>query len=311
MYFSSSTSVLQQTLARIESPRERWKLRVGNFLFPRQTTRWLSFVNQHAVLSGVASNFPKLLTKIYRPYSSKQLNCQARVDSLIEHYQLTEELGLASLLISASKRELPLADVRPNAQSALTVELSVIRHGHREGELGLHLSWRNESVYSLTCSFYRAGAGIGLHVAKIQGAATANTRELIRDATKACFGARPHSILLEIAEQLANSLGCKEMVLVGNKNRVALNPMRRRRISANYDVLWLELGATPTSCGNFRLAMGRPVEQDLLSVPSKKRAQCRRKYQLLDQIREQVSASIAQYQPLPASYPGLISKIAA
>ncbi len=297
---TASAIAYQSILSQVGSARERWKLKIGKLLFPTPTSQWVHFVHAHPHLSKEVANFPKLVTKIFRPYVSRQFNCQRRVDHLIQHYKLVDQLGLGSLMRVAAQQPLLLAHLETKFQQPLELQLSVISQGHREGEIGLHLIWQGESIFSLTCSLIQWHGGVALKVAKIQGAAHPEARGWIRDATKACHGARPASLLLQAAQTLGRVMGCHQVVLIGNQNRVALNPFRRWKINANYDALWEEHEATLMDNGNYLLHTATASAVDFNQVPSQKRAQVRRKVELLDQLKSQLSANMARLQTAPA-----------
>lgn len=287
-----STAFFEEILARIEPRRERWKLQIGKLFFPKQTTRWLRYVHAHPHLFGQIQHFPKLLTKIYRPYVSKDFNCQSRVDHLIAHYELVERLKLSSLISKALNHELVLADLQSATHPSLKVILGAVRHGHREGEIEFQLQWQDATIFSMTCSLMTTSTGLALKIAKVQGSANAHAREAIKSATKACFGARPQTVLLQVAQAFGDVVGCQQIILIGNQNRVALNPMRRRKITSNYDTMWLEHGASPNQTGDFSLPTARQRQVDLSDVPSNKRSQYRKRYDLFASLQAQVARCV-------------------
>jgi uncharacterized protein VirK/YbjX len=79
---------------------------------------------------------------------------------------------------------------------------------------------------------------------------------------------------------------------VSNQHRIALNLWRRWHISADYDQLWTELGALPGPDGDYRLDCLREPSIDLASLPSKKRAEARRREALLRSACASVAASL-------------------
>lgn len=289
----TSTAFFEEILSLVEPRRERWKLKLGKFFYPEQTHRWLRYVHSHPELLGQVNHFPKLLTKIYRPYVSKKFNCHGRVDHLISHYELLEQLNLSKLISHALRHELILASMADKFNHPLKVVLTAIRHGHREGEIEFQLKWQEAVIFSMTSSLMSTNTGLALKIAKVQGSAEPHAREAIRLATKACFGARPQTVLLQIAQAFAEVIGCPNIILIGNQNRVSLNPMRRRKISSNYDAMWIEHGAVPTQNGDFNLASNVQRNLDLTEIPSHKRSQYRKRFALFEDFQSQVSFNLA------------------
>lgn len=292
----SPVSFFEEILSRVESRRERWKLKIGKLFFPKQTNRWLRYVHSHPHLLSQVTHFPKLLTKIYRPYVSQRLNCHGRVEHLIGHYELAEKLNLSALIGQAATQELVLANLQENLKQPVQVVLGAIRHGHREGELEFQLKWQDAIIYSMTCSLTSTSTGLALTVAKIQGASDQHTKEAIKSATKACFGARPQTVLLSVAQAFGAALSCQEIILIGNQNRVSLNPIRRRKIKSNYDAIWLEHGAAVHHSGDFSLPSEMKPLFDLATVPSHKRSQYRKRNDMFETLQSQVSDCVHRNQ---------------
>jgi len=102
---------------------------------------------------------------------------------------------------------------------------------------------------------------------------------------------------LEAAKNFAFVIGCKAIILVGNNNRVALNPLRRRRISADYDGMWVEHGAMPMSNGDFQITKLEDDHLNALSeVASHKRSMYRNRYKLFTEINDQMKVAILHFR---------------
>jgi len=282
-----------EVLEKISNSRERWKIKLGKLIFPKQTLRWIRYVHKHSYLMSTVSDFPKLLTKIYRPYVDRSYDCKGRVDHLIQHYELAEKLNLDNLISKAIDQALIIFDSQTKNGQVFQILFKAITDGHREGEIEFQLNWDGKIIYTLTCSFVQLDVGLALKVAKIQGSSLDSAKDLIKDLTKASYGARPQTLLLEAAKNFAFVIGCKAIVLVGNNNRVALNPLRRRRISADYDGVWVEHGAMPLSNGDFQITK---LEDDYLNalseVASHKRSMYRNRYKLFEDINSQIKSAI-------------------
>lgn len=289
---STTPAFFEEVIARVKPRRERLKLKIGKLLFPEQTHRWLRYVHGHPQLLNQVAHFPKLLTKIYRPYVSKKFRCHDRVDHLITHYELIDKLNLSNLIGRALSHELVLVNLQGAIDHPLRVVLGAVSHGHREGEIEFQLKWLDICIFSMTCSLMATATGVALKIAKVQGSSDTHARELIKSATKACFGARPQTLLLQVVQAFGDSAGCQEIVLVGNQNRVSLNPVRRRKISSNYDEIWLEHGAIPNPTGDFSLPSVTQRKLDLTKVPSHKRSQYRKRYALFESVELQVKVSV-------------------
>ena len=273
-------------------PRERLKLALGRLLFPRQTQAWLSFLQSDALLWRQVPVFPKLVTRIYRPYALRTLSSRQRVEHMIGHYRALHDLGLRGLLERSVEQPLKLLDLSTKNKAAALLQLVSVHDGHREGEAHLQLIWNGHRLYALSFLLRAHGDGCELLVTRLQGPNHAQAREQIREATKGLHGLRPATLMVQAVRQLASSMGCARVLLVSHRLRVTLNPMRRWKIPANLESLWLELGARPRTDGLFELSTQVQVSQDFSDVASSKRAEARRKADLLLQTLQAIDANI-------------------
>lgn len=253
------------------------KLWVGQLFSPRATARWLNFVQSHEVLLPYAARFPRLITRIYRPYAFRPMHCGQRVDLMIGHYHWLERLGLSALLAQSVDKGWTLAEVETKSGEKTTLQLHAIHDGHREGEMSLQLHWGDDFLFTLNFVLIDHAGGCGLLITRLQGKLNEDGREKIRLATKSMYGMRPTILLLQAARQLAHSAGCVQVLLVSNQQRVALNPMRRFRIKADNEGLWKDLGAAQQTDGFFSISPQVVVPQDFSDVASNKRAEAKRK----------------------------------
>lgn len=264
--------------------KTRAKLFLGGLIHPRSSARWLNFVQHSDILREAIHALPVAASKIYRPYLTRRLSCAARVDVLINHYAFLSRMGLSDLVRQAALNDVALATLSCKSGALAQVDLSAVHDGHREGELCLKLHYQGVQIYAASLVFMRVNGQPQLMVGRLQGNACPAARDLVREATRDLFGARPGALLIALARHLAHRLGCARVVLVSNQNRIAINLWRRWRISADYDRLWTELGALPRADGNFEIAPLPSPQVDIDALPSKKRSEARRKLALLEQL---------------------------
>lgn len=272
--------------------REHAKWWVGRLFYPQATARWLNFVQAHAVLLPYVARFPRLVTRIYRPYGYRPLRCGQRVDLMIGHYQWLERLGLAPLLTRCIENGWCQAEVDTKSGEKTSLHLNAIHDGHREGKMSLQLHWAEHFLFTLNFVLVQDAEGCALLVTRLQGKDIEHGREKIRLATKSMYGMRPAALLLQAARQWAHSAGCSNVLMVSNHQRVALNPMRRFKIKSNNDALWKDLGAVQRPDGFFCIGTEVPLPQDFSDVASSKRAEAKRKAELTDRLLTRLATSI-------------------
>lgn len=273
-------------------PRERVKMVIGHLLYPASTRQWISFVRSHAVLWSQLPDFPKLLTRIYRPYGFRTLSCQQRVEMMIRHYEVLHQHGLLTLLKRSAVQPLLIGQVQTKSKDTAQLYLQSLRDGHREGEMSLQLFLGDHFLYSLTFSLIGEPSAPDMVVTRLQSNKLDDAKDLIRTATKSFHGYRPSMLLLQAARHFAHLSGCQRVLLVSNRQRVALNPVRRLKIKTDLEGLWRDLGATSQADGFFTLSPIVSLPQDFSDVPSNKRAEAKRKAALAADLLQALSVSM-------------------
>jgi uncharacterized protein len=282
--------------------KERFKRLLGSWLHRHQTQRWHQYVQSQPLLKQASQENPHLLSKIYRPYISTSLNCKGRVDALINHYDTLQHLGLTDLTGLASQSMLVLHEGLSKSGHLYQIALTAVHSGHREGELCLHLFFQNECLYVLNFSLVSHHGATNqtlftrIIVGRLQGAASPQAKELVRLATREFYACRPSMLLLHAVRNIGCVLGCADLLLVSNRQRVTLNPWRRYKIQANYNQTWLEAGAVQQDNSYFQLAPVGSPEIDLEQIASKKRSEAKKKSALLNAVFESLKQKLTELQ---------------
>ena len=281
-------SLLSRTTAAL-------KLHLRAMTCPRLTRGWLEVLNSHPALRELAAHQPRLIHKIYRPWLSKRLCQQRRLAALTDHYRFIVQQGLADAVVQAARGGFELASFAGKSGAHYTIELRAVVPMEREGELVLQLMCQGTLVYSLAFSFMHEGGKRQVGIGCVQGPQNGAGLELAREATRDLHGLRPKNLLVRLASQLGHACGCDELVMVGNHNRtVCAKSLRKGKVKADYDSLWQELGASRRPDGDWQLGCAPLQAPDLEEIPSKKRAEMRRRHDLMTQVNFSVLSSLGR-----------------
>lgn len=264
--------------------KDNLKLLLGAIVYPAQTRRWRDYIKGKPVLGHLARQYPKILHKIYRPYLDTRLSCADRVDVLIAHYDRMFQTGLADLVHRAATSAVPVAEFFGKTGAPFQLHLSAISDGHREGELTLKLLHEGSCVYSASFVLVTSSQGTpSIAIGALQGLRSLDGGQVIKAVTRELHGCRPKKLLVAAVRAVGDCFGCTGMLLISNQNLVTINGRRASRISSNYDETWQEMGALRGQDGNFHLPCDGAA-QDLASVASHKRAEARRRQDLLASV---------------------------
>lgn len=264
--------------------KDRAKLSLGSIIYPIQTRRWLQFLTENPVLGELAKSYPRLIHKIYRPYVSNHLSCAERVDLLIGHYGLLFQSGLGELVRQAALRPITVSEFSGKSGTRFELQLSAINVGHREGELCLRLVSNGVCIYSVAFILLVLHGEHYIKIGCLQGLRSINGPLWIKRVTRDLHGCRPKNLMVSVVRDIGDYFGCKSALLVSNKNRIAINPWRRRQISANYDETWEEMCATRREDEDFELPCRGFHQLRLDMLASKKRSEAKKRSALIASI---------------------------
>ncbi len=256
------------------------------------TRDWFAYWNSSHTLRHLAHAEPAVLKKIYRPYLSRRFDCQARMQLLAAHYGFIHQHGLSDLVWRAAQAPVHLADVPGKSGRVYQLELAAMGRMEREGELVLQLVADQVVIFSLAFTFVAHDGPLAVAIGCLQGGRSEHAREAIRLATRELAGLRPKTLLLRLVQHLASTYGCRELLFVGNRNRVLGRQLRQGLVVADYDGSWQELGAVLRADGDYALACTPVTPPDLTLIASSKRAEAKRRYAVL---RAAIDASCAVF----------------
>jgi len=133
---------------------------------------------------------------------------------------------------------------------------------------------------------------LSIAIGCLQGGRAAETKENIRFATRDLFGLRPKTMLVRLVQQLGLQLGCRDVQLVSNANRVVQRQLRKKLVFADYDITWQELGAIQYAHGDYVLPCVELAPPDLTAIASSKRSEAKKRFALLSEIVTSVTEAI-------------------
>jgi uncharacterized protein VirK/YbjX len=272
--------------------RELAKLAIRASLYPKQTRRWLKFLNSNPALKQLTWACPKLASKLYHPYLNDKMSCREIVSVLSTHYQFMLQLGFGALLVRAAQRRVTLCEIEGKYGSAYQIQLSAVAPMEREGDLLLQLTSGDRTIYSVAFSFFRQGREMAVGIGCIQGPNGEKRLECVRTTTRDFYGLRPKTAMVYLVRQLGYEFGCKDIFLVGNINRAADYALRKQQVYADYDSLWIEMGATRMPNGDFVLSCGELDPLDMQMIPSKKRSEAKKRHDMLGALCDSLKKNL-------------------
>lgn len=285
-------SAVPPQLSGMRFTRELAKIRLRALMHWQQTRAWLELLNSHPAFSEYVRTYPKFLYKVYRPYNSHALRPTQRLEAIRAHYQFMFRRGLGQTIARASLGPVVLGEAAGKSGASYRIELRTVTMFDREGELALQLTQDGKAIYTVALTVAPRDGLLSINLGCLQGGKTEDARDAIRVATRDLHGIRPKQLMVNLVQQLGHDYGCERVVMVSNANRVIYKAIRCGRVLADYDQLWEELGARLRADGDYELVCAPLAAPDLEQIPSKKRSEAKKRYELVRTLAADVSASM-------------------
>ncbi|MGT3278401.1 VirK/YbjX family protein [Yersinia enterocolitica] len=282
----------------------RLKFIARTLISPKLTFNLLGVLVKQPFLNSMLRAQPDLPCKLHRPYLANTLNNRQKLEVLQAHFQL-ENQCIPKLLRRNYLHHSPykLTELTGKNEEKYSIYLGVIPKLNKEGEITLMLANEQQQTLALltfSLTYYQNQKT--LFIGGLQGADNETPHSEIHTCTKACHGLFPKRLVLEATCCLAELMGITQIIAVGNATHVYQNwryrAKKRDKLHADYDNFWISLGGKQCSEGHFNLPT-RIARKPLEDIASKKRAEYRRRYQLLAQLENGLAAHFSPDQGCP------------
>lgn len=262
--------------------KDAWKYLLRSFTIYPWSQRWARYLTEHEHGKQLAALQPQLLFKLQRPYLRKQVSTSQKLTWLRQHYgwmlsqwswpfvhQLYKQGGIELARIPAERGEHYQLMLRPTARC------------DKEGDLMLVLEQGQEPLAFISFTLHRINKEWVANIGCLQGPRPDLGRDAVKLATQAMHGLRPKQAVLTALYAFTNGYGIDRVLAVSNESHVYQARNRRReRVSADYDSFWLEMGGE--RMGDSFALRSRMPRKAVEAIPSRKRAQYRRRHELED-----------------------------
>lgn len=226
---------------------------------------------------------PQILKIVAKPFLTSHWDGPERVARIINHFDTVSRLGSPILSQPDEVADLvQLTQIGPAYRLTLDQPPWLLF----EGPIAFSLWERIDRIFHVSfCLSSEDGRRVA-YIGGIQGRGEANVLDRYREFTKAAFGMRPRDFLIEAFRLFCAAIDVTEIRAISD----AALPWREIDDAArqlSYDEVWRERGGEPDQDGFYRLSVTSPRRANE-EIPSKKRAQYRRRYAALDAISEQI-----------------------
>lgn len=272
-----------------DCPLYRCKFRLKTLINPITTVQYIKKLSELDDAKLIIEKRPFVPTKLQRPYLHKRLGIKDRANAIVHHDYFIQHLinpNLKSALLS--DQACLLADFKGKDDIDFTMTCMPSKYD-KEGEITLTLNFEHITVANLSFTFICHNHQSIAYIAGLQGAG-ANDQDIIKKATKACYGLFPKRALYEGFCALMKLCGISVIHAVSNDVHIykqwRYRSKKQHKFVANYDEFWCSLNGHAIEHGyQLPIAVPRKLIEE---ISSKKRSEYRNRYTLLDQINSQI-----------------------
>ncbi|MGK9173016.1 VirK/YbjX family protein [Yokenella regensburgei] len=268
----------------------RFKFLLRSLLFWPSTVRMLSALAQRPNFEEMLHAQVTLPSKSHRQYLTLGLNASRRADAIVSHYAwLDSQLSARAADALTATAPQQILQFTGRNEAHFYVCASGAHKAEREGESTLWLYDGNDALLASVTFSVTVEKGIRtLMIGGLQGPRKNVSHEAIKIATKACHGIFPKRLLLEALWQMCASTDIKAMYGVSDNGHVfrawRYRFSKGRDFHASYDEFWASIEGIKSDKYRWRLPM-QMARKPLEDIASKKRAEYRRRFELLDEIQ--------------------------
>jgi len=241
------------------------------------------------IRASALSRYPLIEGAMYWPYLNHKWSTAKRLQVIDQHYRMLH--GPATILAHATLADLELANCELESPG-LRLVLEKAPWFLREGELVLSIFVDAHRVYSVAFTLGIEDGQPLIYVGALQGRNIDNVMEIYRNMTHALHGMRPRDFLMTALKFLASALQINVIwgVCTENQQHRAqyFGGTHDEKLVANYDEVWLEHGGIAMGNGFFSLS-SKVQFKDMADIPTRKRANYRRRYNMLERLAEEIN----------------------
>lgn len=276
------------------APHELWGVRkfrnkfmLRSLVMPFSTHKLLKFITTHPSYEKILSAQPRLPCRLHRPYLTNRLSRQDCAQAIIWHYRMMPQLLGADAFNQHLDNRLNIAEFEVKNGDIYYLSFIAAHRLDREGEASLILHDADgEMLCEITFTLCERAGKTTLIIGGIQGPNSENAQQKVQAATKNLYGIFPKKLVYEALITMANLFKVESIIAVSNETHVYQSLRyhnRQKRMHSDYNSFWEMVGGTLNAEGYYELAC-ESSRKTMESIASKKRAEYRRRYDLLDDI---------------------------
>ena len=262
---------------------KRFRYRLRSWLHWQAVKKFESVVNKKPWLVDLLNQRANFSYPLVHRFLDKRFNTQQRFDAMCDNLTFLPEKLTALGLPPLWQQAISFGEVIPDFEMRLTIT----DYQPMEGFWTLELVYSpsQELVYLLTFGKVQQA----LLIAVIQGPNFEGSKDMVKLLTKKCHGLRPAYLMVEAMKALTNVLGYSALWGIPHKYQNKSRFVQSKRYVVDYDAIFAE------SAGMLKDYWELPLHfetKNMDDIPSNKRSMYRKRYAMLEQLRENMATAL-------------------
>lgn len=257
-------------------------------------------IPDNPLLALALKRFPLMSGAMYWPYINHNWTMQRRLAAIAQHFRMLDDRS--AVIAHATFGEIELARLDED-YTGLRLVLDKAEWFLREGEIVLNLFINDQRMYSVAFTLGLEEGQPLLLVGALQGSNTDTAQDIYRGITHALHGMRPRDLIMVALKLLCIELNIHRIWAVSSEYRQHNSPYfgdtHKDKVLVAYNEVWQEHGGIALDNGFFEIP-ATIKRKNMEDIPARKRANYRRRFQMLDQLALDIQSACAKHAKLPA-----------
>lgn len=253
-----------------------------------------AFYQQNDLRRKLAEIYPFVYEQPQRAFFYNKSTFRERAALIQEHFSFLETALKPDILLEIYREKNQVLWENEHEGEPLRLVLYYEAGQRKEGLLSVTLRLGEQALYQMIFWIQKNPKGEwSAYIGAMQGPNMDNAKDVIKKITKQCHAYRTKNLILHAMQEVAKTLGLKHLYAVTNDGYYAMNHVRRdRKLKTNFSDFWAESGGTPCEDKRFYELPLTEYRKSMEEVPTRKRANYRRRYMLMDEIDEAIKVGI-------------------
>ncbi|QLB12528.1 hypothetical protein EV697_101196 [Bisgaardia hudsonensis] len=268
---------------------KRFLKRVRSFLRFQLYRRWCyseclqfeDYLNQNPFWQPLFYQNLYRCNTLLEKFCDKRFNKKQRLQGILSNLSLAERILGKSLIQRLFDEDSLLIG---KLTDTLSLYLNINQIDPFEGFFSINIkNQNNESIYDASFIFIQP---YSILITSVQGPNKLDAQGLVKDTTKQLHGIRPMFMLVYAFQMIAHCLDC-ELFGIKHKYQAKYRWNDHAKLLFNYDEFWKENKAILNTQDYWVLPLAIEYKS-LDDIASKKRSMYRRRYEMLDKLRDEI-----------------------